>query len=695
MNDTAAMHSSRSLRSQDLDPTSVQTMLDHSRLHLSALLADKQQANVAARFHPLFPVLLTGLYGAESHVDLWDLETRQNCHSLSLIGTGHATELTGQTLLGAAARSQEGILPVRDVDVSPTGTIAAVAAGVSVWLLDLGRTAQLMREGEELFGHEVGVHAVAFAHAGDLLASADDAGTVVLWDMATLTSVFHVELDGAHLRDIAFSADDALLAVSDTIGNVAVWDLATAERIAYFQAHQGEIGAIRFSPQGYILATGGFDGAIRLWDIESAAPVGEPMFHDDSIYSLRFGATEDVLYSCSFDKFLAVWDLNTQVLVDCYVSAEPILAMDVAPDDGALAIVTAGGIELVANGHQTAVLSGGLALGVPLDAFAQQDPDSSFGNVRAGLSFEAVAQRADAEPAQPLEARSGLVTDGMDSDYVEARRIGAQSGLINLASARMVGPDSTSAKRYGPGAPTGRDSGQQVARGATPASDSDRHAAGFQDSIPPREGPIVAPLGGELPLRHMITGTDHDNARRPHIPLPSPDASIRHPFTVVVTEDPEKGEATRYGLAIVIAVVVGLAAAGGGYATRPLAEDSPAFAALRQTIDKEYTDGLTAEGQRHDPAINLLESKLDKARLGASGPNAANIIKGLERSVEQENQFHLDKLKEIEAGKEAKLAEAKASVDDSPWSRVTMFGMVGFVGALVLAFLGLRYASKR
>lgn len=692
MNDRFSAKNTRSLRSGDLDPSFVQSVLDNSRLQLAALLTEDQQANVAARFHPLFPVLMTGLYGAESHIDLWDLETRANNHSLSLLGTGHANEFTGQTLLGASRRGQEGVLPVRDLDISPQGTVAAVAAGLSVWMIDLGRTAQLMREGQELYGHQVGVHGVSFSQAGDLLASVDDDGHLVLWSTETFESVLHLEIPGAHFRAVTFSADDVLIAVADTVGNIAVWDLGTAERIAYFQAHQGEVGSLRFGPRGYILATSGFDGSIRLWDIEHTAPVGEPMFHGDSVYDVRFGTTEDVLYSCSFDKFLAVWDLNTQSLLDCYVSAEPILAMDLAPDDGVLAIVTAGGLELVSNGSAE-VQHAPLQLGVPLDAFANQNPDASFNSIQAGAAFEAVAQRAP-EPPQPIDPKSAIVSDGVDAAYVEARRIGAQSGLINLSSARMIGAESNSGKRYGPGAPSNRE--------PSPVPDPSRPSSGlrevnYTDSIPPRDDLIVPTVGNEeLPRRTMITGASPDGTlRRNFVPVHGPDASLRHPYTPVEVENVEKGDTRRYAIAIVIALVVGAAGAGLAYATRPLPEELPAFQTQVETIERDYKTSLEAESGRHQPASALLNSKLDKAKLAASGPNSANIIKGIERSIEQEEQLHLENLKNIEANKQTALDQARLAAAESPWSRVAMFGTIAFALAMALAFVGVRYAGRQ
>ena len=134
-----------------------------------------------------------------------------------------------------------------------------------------------------------GVNGVAFSPDGKLLASADDDGTVRLWNPATGQAVGKPlsadkpvpgELVDA-VNGVAFSPDGKLLASAGNDGTVRLWNPATGQPIGSplpaDTGADGGVNGVAFSPDGKLLASADADGTVRLWNPATGQPVGSPL----------------------------------------------------------------------------------------------------------------------------------------------------------------------------------------------------------------------------------------------------------------------------------------------------------------------------------------------------------------------------------------------------------------------------------
>ena len=81
------------------------------------------------------------------------------------------------------------------------------------------------------------------------------------------------------MNGVAFSPDGKLLATADTAGYVRLWNPATGQAVgAPFLAvtNDGVIG-VAFSPDGKLLASADGDGTVRLWNPATRQAVGAPI----------------------------------------------------------------------------------------------------------------------------------------------------------------------------------------------------------------------------------------------------------------------------------------------------------------------------------------------------------------------------------------------------------------------------------
>lgn len=113
-----------------------------------------------------------------------------------------------------------------------------------------------------------------FSRDGDMLASGDVNGTVVIWDLSALLEKTVIRGQMAGVNELSFSPDGNLLAVycRGEYGNleqnaVLLYDVETGSELAVLEGHRMEVTDIEFSADGTLIATSSGDGTVRLWNI--------------------------------------------------------------------------------------------------------------------------------------------------------------------------------------------------------------------------------------------------------------------------------------------------------------------------------------------------------------------------------------------------------------------------------------------
>lgn len=118
------------------------------------------------------------------------------------------------------------------------------------------------------------ISAIAFGPGGRLLASASSEG-VRLWDSASgklvgsmLGHAENAQSGTNYIASVRFSPTAPVLATADGAGDVDIWDYAASQKLRTLK-HPDSVSAIAFSPDGKLLASACADGVVRLWDVAS------------------------------------------------------------------------------------------------------------------------------------------------------------------------------------------------------------------------------------------------------------------------------------------------------------------------------------------------------------------------------------------------------------------------------------------
>jgi WD40 repeat protein len=130
-----------------------------------------------------------------------------------------------------------------------------------------------------------------FSHDGKLLASAERANRIHLWDVVSGEQLAEDHAMMGSLYDVAFASDDKSLAAVGE-GGAAVWDIKrgaekfSLERRIDLAGHLSSVNFVNFSPDGKLLATSSRDKSLKVWDTVTGRQLATVLF--------RFGVGEAV-----------------------------------------------------------------------------------------------------------------------------------------------------------------------------------------------------------------------------------------------------------------------------------------------------------------------------------------------------------------------------------------------------------------
>lgn len=207
-------------------------------------------------------------------------------------------------------------------------------------------------------GNGAVVTAVAFSPDGKVLASADSAGYIRLWNTATGAPVGRPlpvdPHDEAGVTAVAFSPDGRVLVSAG--GGVQFWDAVTGIQVAAAKPdHDGRVTELAFSPDGAMMATASSSGYVRLWNTATRRMVGKPLLGGSRSFSnpaVAFNPDGRSLVTIGGNGNAQLWNVAARsarpIPVPAAIPARGPGSVAFSPDGTLLAIATSrGAVRLV------------------------------------------------------------------------------------------------------------------------------------------------------------------------------------------------------------------------------------------------------------------------------------------------------------------------------------------------------------
>jgi WD40 repeat protein len=217
---------------------------------------------------------------------------------------------------------------------------------------------------------------------------------------------------------VAYSPDGHTLASGDEEGNIILWDLSTGRpRGPSLTGHRGYVSHLAFSPDGQILASG-VDRTVTLWDVATSDVLGSPLETlTRPVMSLAFSSDGGTLVVGSA-KDLWLWNVASgqPPVKPAAEFGGPIRA--ISPDDRTLALVSRYGVrfaDIETAEHLTEALEGhsnqihGLAFSSDGRRLATASYDESV------IVWDVAGRLPAGEPPQD-DSSAGGATSGSQDD---------------------------------------------------------------------------------------------------------------------------------------------------------------------------------------------------------------------------------------------------------------------------------------
>jgi WD40 repeat protein/serine/threonine protein kinase len=165
--------------------------------------------------------------------------------------------------------------------------------------------------GDSRLMHWSGVSAVAFSPDGRQLVSADNGGTVKVWDAATGKEIHNAAWHDRSVHALAVQPDGQQVASGCESGKVVLWVPASGRHVTLSAGFWCYALRLCFSPDGATLVAGFADGTLKFFDVKSARETGQLKGHEKGVTALEFSRDGRLLASASDDGSLVLRESST------------------------------------------------------------------------------------------------------------------------------------------------------------------------------------------------------------------------------------------------------------------------------------------------------------------------------------------------------------------------------------------------
>ncbi|AFZ80053.1 WD domain, G-beta repeat family protein [Theileria equi strain WA] len=191
--------------------------------------------------------------------------------------------------------------------------------------------------------HEAKINRILFHPCNTVVASSSADETIRLYDIEVMKEIYLQEGHKHAVYALSINGDGNLMASGDSYGVMLIFDLRTGRHIFQQSVHNGDITGISFHPiTSHIFATSSADNSVKIFDLRKFKPITSLLSHTKLVSGLEFEPIYGrYLATSSFDTHVKIWDTSDYKCRKVLSNDDTrIMGINIAPD--ASAIVAAG-----------------------------------------------------------------------------------------------------------------------------------------------------------------------------------------------------------------------------------------------------------------------------------------------------------------------------------------------------------------
>ncbi len=176
------------------------------------------------------------------------------------------------------------------------------------------------------------ISGLTFGPNSKTVLSADAAGKITVWDLATQEPIQTIKTFGA-LNALALSMDGTLAVSGNEYADINLSNLKTGQQLDTLRDHQRPILSLALSADGNTLASSAEDNSLIIWDFKKRRPQHRLTNFSVPIISTALSPNGQQLIGGSEDFTLKVWDVGTGKLLRSLVGhSGSVQSVAISPD---------------------------------------------------------------------------------------------------------------------------------------------------------------------------------------------------------------------------------------------------------------------------------------------------------------------------------------------------------------------------
>ena len=108
---------------------------------------------------------------------------------------------------------------------------------------------------------------------------------------------------------VAFSPNGQLLATADRAGGISIWDPDNAQELFTLPGHKSAVTSLSWRGDSKLLASSGEDGKVKLWEMQEGKQAKSWNAHDSGALWVSY-SHDGRLVSCGRDNAVTLWEGN-------------------------------------------------------------------------------------------------------------------------------------------------------------------------------------------------------------------------------------------------------------------------------------------------------------------------------------------------------------------------------------------------
>ena len=207
-----------------------------------------------------------------------------------------------------------------------------------VWQVEAGNLQ------DYLLGHSYWMYDIAYSPDGQLIGTASDDGSLILWQATDNSLVRQIEGSHGGFTSLAFSPNNLLLASGSWDGNVDLWEPGNGNLLRTMKEQDYSVRDVEFSPDGDLLAAASDTNSILVWRVSDGELLHSLEGHTAPIYKAIFSPDGALLASASEDQTVKIWQVSDGSLLRNLLDDIEVFDLAFSPDGSLLATGSGDGI---------------------------------------------------------------------------------------------------------------------------------------------------------------------------------------------------------------------------------------------------------------------------------------------------------------------------------------------------------------